>query len=170
MRDLVAAEDRAVEPVPRRTALGIVGTVAGLAQGALPTEAAEDGAAYTEGPEGLLFSDDKVGTGLEPIEGDVVTCNYEGSLVATGTRFDSAKFFTFGVGTGEVIRAWDLALVGGDSMPPMAVGGTRRIRVPAALAYGSRGAGCRPDPSGGKTCVIPPEADLDFTISLVKIK
>ena len=86
-RDLVAAEDRAVEPVPRRTALGIVGTVAGLAQGALPTEAAEDGAAYTEGPEGLLFSDDKVGTGLEPIEGDVVTCNYEGSLVATGTRY-----------------------------------------------------------------------------------
>ena len=42
----------------------------------------------------------------------------------------------------------------------MRVGGERVVRIPAALAYGARGAGCR---SAGD-CLIPPGADLDFTI------
>ena len=51
-------------------------------------------------------------------------------------------------------------------MPPLAVGGTRRLVVPAALAYGPRGAGCGKD----GTCVIPPDAPLEFTIELVSFK
>lgn len=50
-------------------------------------------------------------------------------------------------------------------MPPMRIGGTRKLRLPPALAYGSRGAGCR-----GGSCIIPPNASLDFTVTLKNIK
>ena len=46
-------------------------------------------------------------------------------------------------------------------MAPMRVGGERVVRIPAALAYGARGAGCR---GAGTDCLIPPGATLDFTI------
>jgi len=49
---------------------------------------------------------------------------------------------------------------GGDGMPAMAVGGTRRLVVPAALAYGERGAGG----------IIPPGAAMEFKIELLSIK
>jgi FKBP-type peptidyl-prolyl cis-trans isomerase len=45
-------------------------------------------------------------------------------------------------------------------MPAMAVGGTRRLVVPAALAYGERGAGG----------IIPPGAVMEFKIELLSIK
>jgi peptidylprolyl isomerase len=44
------------------------------------------------------------------------------------------------------------------------VGGTRVLQIPASLAYGSRGAGCR---SG--ECAIPPDASLTFTVELKSI-
>jgi len=75
------------------------------------------------------------------------------------------RFFVFGVGTGEVIKGWDVSILGAEDLPPMKVGGVRRVRIPSALAYGAGGAGC----SGG-TCAIPPDADLDFEIELVSIR
>ncbi len=38
------------------------------------------------------------------------------------------------------------------------------LHIPASLAYGSRGAGCR---SG--ECAIPPDASLTFTVELKSI-
>ena len=49
----------------------------------------------------------------------------------------------------------------------MAVGGVRRLYLPASLAYGAKGAGCKKDGSG---CAIPPGAPLEFTIELLSIK
>ena len=42
------------------------------------------------------------------------------------------KPFTFKIGTGEVIKGWDIGVLG------MSVGGERRITVPAKLGYGSK--------------------------------
>jgi hypothetical protein len=56
---------------------------------------------------------------------------------------------------------------GADGLPPMAVGGIRKLFLPPALAYGAKGAGCTKD---GSACVIPPEASLEFTIELLSIK
>jgi peptidylprolyl isomerase len=45
------------------------------------------------------------------------------------------------------------------------VGGTRVLVIPAALGYGSRGAGCR-----GGECIIDPGASLTFTVELKGFK
>jgi FKBP-type peptidyl-prolyl cis-trans isomerase len=58
------------------------------------------------------------------------------------------------VGTGQVIKGWDQGVVG------MKVGESRRLIIPADLAYGDGGAGG----------VIPPGATLVFDIDLIAIE
>ena len=58
------------------------------------------------------------------------------------------------MGAGEVIKGWDMGILGGDDIPPMKAGGKRRLIIPAALGYGERGAGG----------VIPPNATLIFDV------
>ncbi len=71
-------------------------------------------------------------------EGDKVTVHYGGFLM-DGKKFDSSfdrqKPFTFRLGVGEVIPGWDQGLIG------VCKGEERHLVVPAALAYGDRGAG-----------------------------
>jgi len=127
-------------------------------------------AARAEGENASFeYTDVVVGKGADPIAGvDVVKVNYKLSLGdgASG-HVDSAKFFVFGVGTGEVVKGFDIALCGdGDKVTPMRVGGVRTIRIPAQFAYGSRGAGC--DKAG--QCTIPPDADLMFQIELLEVR
>jgi len=79
-----------------------------------------------------------------------------GKLTSNGKTFDAnttGSPFQFVLGKGEVIKGWDLGVEG------MAVGGTRKIIVPANLAYGSRGA--PPD--------IPPNANLTFEVKLLNV-
>jgi len=127
-------------------------------------------AARAEGENASFeYTDVVVGKGADPIAGvDVVKVNYKLSLGERGATLDSAKFFVFGVGTGEVVKGFDIALCGslGDKVTPMRVGGVRTIRIPAQFAYGSRGAGC--DKAG--QCTIPPDADLMFQIELLEVR
>ncbi|KAJ2795485.1 peptidylprolyl isomerase fpr3, partial [Coemansia helicoidea] len=77
--------------------------------------------------------------------------------LTNGKVFDKntkGKPFWFRLGAGEVIKGWDVGIVG------MKKGGERRLTIPAAMAYGKRGA--PPD--------IPPNATLVFDIRLVEFK
>jgi len=108
--------------------------------------------------------EDVVGRGATPLVGvDVARVNYEVRLsdALGGGRVDGGKYFTFGVGTGEVVRGFD------EVVSTMRVGGKRRAVVSAALAYGDRGAGCN---SAGEGCRIPPGADLVFYVELLELR
>ena len=100
--------------------------------------------------------DTVAGTGTEVKAGDTVTVNYTGAVAATGTVFQSS------LDTGQpvafplanVIKGWT------DGIPGMKVGGTRRLLIPAAEAYGAN------PPTGSG---IPANADLVFDVQLIKI-
>lgn len=99
-----------------------------------------------------------VGTGAEVKAGDTVSVHYTGAIAATGEIFQSSKDFgtepiTFPLG--GVIKGWT------DGIPGMKVGGTRRLVIPAAQAYGAT-----PPPGSG----IPANADLVFDVELVAVK
>ena len=55
-----------------------------------------------------------------------------------GAVIDSSKNFTFRVGKGEVIRGWDVGVLG------MAVGGRRKLIVPPKAGYGGEDIGAGP--------------------------
>ena len=103
----------------------------------------------------LVIEDIQLGDGKEVVKGALITTQYNG-LLEDGRKFDSSydrgKPFQCVIGTGRVIRGWDIGLAG------MRVGGTRRLRVPAALGYGDRQVGR-----------IPPHADLHFEIELLEV-
>ena len=80
--------------------------------------------------------------------------SYVGKL-ENGKQFDAntgGKPFTFVLGRGEVIRGWDLGVEG------LAVGGERRLTIPAALAYGNQ-----------KLPGIPKGSTLKFDVKLVSV-
>ncbi|KAL8715676.1 MAG: hypothetical protein Q9225_006322 [Loekoesia sp. 1 TL-2023] len=83
---------------------------------------------------GVKIDDKKLGKGPACKKGNKVGMRYIGKL-QDGKVFDANKKgapFTFTLGTGEVIKGWDIGVAG------MSVGGERRIEVPANLAYGSK--------------------------------
>jgi hypothetical protein len=89
------------------------------------------------------------GAGPEAKPGDMLVVNYVGTF-SDGTEFDSStrpgrQPFRFVLGQGRVIKGWDQGLVG------MQVGGTRRLVIPPALAYGSKG---RPGVPAGSTLIF----------------
>jgi FKBP-type peptidyl-prolyl cis-trans isomerase FkpA len=104
---------------------------------------------------GLYLQDVRTGTGDEAVQGRQVTVNYTGWL-PNGTQFDSSVGrtpFKFTPGQGSVIQGWEEGIVG------MKVGGLRKLVIPSALGYGSRGAGG----------VIPPDSVLVFDVELLSI-
>ena len=106
----------------------------------------------------------KPGTGEAITAGKIAVVQYTGWLYeaaakdSKGRQFDSSRTlgqpFRFPVGAGQVIKGWDQGVVG------MKVGESRRLIIPADLAYGDSGAGG----------VIPPGATLVFDIDLVAIE
>ena len=108
-------------------------------------------------PSGLIYEDEVVGTGPEPVAGQHVTVHYVGTL-EDGTKFDSSRDrhepFEFTIGEGHVIKGWD------EGVMSMHVGGRRKLTIPPQLAYGSRGAGG----------VIPPNATILFDVELLGVK
>jgi peptidylprolyl isomerase len=110
-------------------------------------------------PDGLKYYDIKIGTGPNPKIGQTVSVQYTGTLV-DGTKFDSSydhggQPIDFAIGVGQVIKGWD------EGVPPMKVGGKRRLVIPGNLAYGE-------NPPPGSP--IPPNATLVFDIELVGVK
>ena len=104
----------------------------------------------------LAIEDLTPGTGKACVKGALITTHYTGWL-EDGTEFDSSwsrgKPFQCVIGTGRVIKGWDLGLMG------MQVGGKRRLRVPAHLAYGERQVGAH----------ITPHSNLLFEIELLEV-
>ncbi|MEI7893818.1 MAG: FKBP-type peptidyl-prolyl cis-trans isomerase [Myxococcales bacterium] len=109
------------------------------------------------GAAGLQIQEITPGAGTATAKsGDRVRVHYAGTLV-DGTEFDSSRKrgdpITFTLGSGQVIRGWDLGITG------MRVGQRRKLTIPQGLAYGDRG---RPG--------IPPNATLVFDVELVGIE
>ena len=101
----------------------------------------------------LQTEDITVGSGATVIPGATVTVNYTGAVAATGIIFQtSSQPVTFGLK--EVIPGWT------QGIPGMKVGGTRRLLIPADLAYGAN------PPSGSG---IPANAPLVFDVTVTKI-
>jgi FKBP-type peptidyl-prolyl cis-trans isomerase len=100
--------------------------------------------------------DTKVGTGAVVKAGDTVTVDYTGAVAATGIIFqsslDSGQQATLSLS--QVIPGWS------QGIPGMKVGGTRRLLIPASLAYGAN------PPSGSG---IPANAALVFDVTVHKI-
>jgi FKBP-type peptidyl-prolyl cis-trans isomerase len=107
---------------------------------------------------GLQYVDEKIGDGATPQPGQTVTVNYIGVTKSNGLEFENSyKTGTpidFKLGLGQVIPGWE------EGLATMKEGGKRKLIIPSQLAYGRQG---RP-PS------IPPNADLEFQVELVKVK
>ena len=107
--------------------------------------------------------DTEVGTGAEAVYGSQVEVHYTGWLYDPkapnlhGAKFDSSRTsgnpFTFQVGGRQVIKGWDLGVVG------MKVGGKRTLMIPSYLGYSTAGSGA-----------IPPNTHLVFDIELLSVK
>ena len=104
----------------------------------------------------LEIIDTEVGNGPEVQPGATVTVHYTGALVKNGIIFQSShdfgKSITFPLD--GVIAGWT------QGVPGMKVGGTRRLIIPAEMAYGASS----PAPN------IPAHSDLVFDIELLDIK
>jgi FKBP-type peptidyl-prolyl cis-trans isomerase len=97
--------------------------------------------------------------------GDTVDVHYVGRLGGTqlsdwlslAKEFDSSRGrdvpFTFLVGASQVIRGWDLGMVG------VKAGGVRKLVIPSTDAYGSKGV----------PPVVPPNSTLIFEVEVLKI-
>ncbi|MEK7594628.1 MAG: FKBP-type peptidyl-prolyl cis-trans isomerase [Patescibacteria group bacterium] len=96
------------------------------------------------------------GTGTEVKAGATVTVDYTGAVAATGVIFQSSK------DTGQPVSFPLSGVIAGWSqgIPGMKEGGTRRLLIPAALAYGA-------NPPAGSG--IPANADLVFDVTLHSI-
>lgn len=103
----------------------------------------------------LEIIDTVEGSGDEVPAGATITAHYTGALVADGTIFQSSHDFgnPISFGLDQVIKGWTVGV------PGMKVGGTRRLVIPAEMAYGASS----PAPN------IPANSALVFDIELAAI-
>ena len=106
--------------------------------------------------EQIEITDIVLGEGKAVVKGALITAQYTGWL-EDGTKFDSSydrgQAFQCVIGTGRVIKGWDIGLMG------MKVGGKRKLTIPSKLAYGDAGSPPK----------IPGKATLVFDIELLSI-
>jgi peptidylprolyl isomerase len=105
----------------------------------------------------LEITDIHIGEGREAVKGALLFVHYTGFL-DDGSKFDSShdrgKPFQFVIGTGRVIKGWDLGVMG------MREGGKRKLYIPSKLAYGERQIGN----------IIKPNSNLHFEIELLEVR
>lgn len=106
-------------------------------------------------PSGVEVTHITAGKGAKPTASNTVKVHYEGKL-ANGKVFDSSykdgQPISFPLD--RVIKCWT------EGVQTMQVGGKAKLHCPAKTAYGAAGAGG----------VIPPNADLTFTVELLGIE
>ncbi|MBK7139459.1 MAG: FKBP-type peptidyl-prolyl cis-trans isomerase [Bacteroidetes bacterium] len=107
-------------------------------------------------PDGIYYTIESKGTGLNPLPKDYVSVNYTGFLL-NGTQFSSSKTnnkpFAFQLGIGKVIQGWEKGI------PLFKAGGKGKLFIPAQLAYGNQAYGQ----------FIPPNAPLMFDVELLTV-
>ena len=137
-----------------------VAAAIGLLTVIVPPALAQEGKT-TELPDGLKYTETKIGDGGVAEKGLIVGGQYTGWLYKNGNRgaeFDSSskagKPINFKLGAGQVIPGWDEGIAG------MKIGGKRTLIIPPALAYGAKGA----------NGIIPPNATLIFDVELVSAR
>jgi FKBP-type peptidyl-prolyl cis-trans isomerase FkpA len=134
-------------------ALGCVASTHLMAQpDALAAAAKEKGAITTA--SGLVYVSLKDGAGESPLATQTVKVHYRGTF-PDGKEFDSSykRSEPTSFPLNRVIPCWT------EGVQRMKVGGKAKLTCPAAIAYGSKGAGG----------VIPPNATLQFEIELLGI-
>ena len=111
-------------------------------------------------PDGLKYTDLKVGKGAMPRAGQKAVVHYTGTFL-DGKKFDSSRDtgtpfeFVLGArGPGGVIKCWN------EAVATMRVGGRRKLVCPPRLAYGEH----------GYPPVIPPNTTLNFDVELLGVK
>lgn len=109
----------------------------------------------TDNVPSLQVVDLVVGTGAEAKAESTITAHYTGALAKDGTIFQSSK------DTGQPFTSPLSGLIKGwqQGIPGMKEGGTRRLIIPAELAYGAQA-------TGG----IPANSNLVFDIELQKVQ
>jgi len=117
----------------------------------LAKAAAEPGAVKTA--SGLVYREERPGTGKSPLATDTVKVNYRGTLT-NGTEFDSSykRNEPASFPLNHVIKCWT------EGLQKMKVGGKAVLVCPAELAYGDQ-----PPPG------IPPGSTLIFEIELLEV-
>jgi FKBP-type peptidyl-prolyl cis-trans isomerase len=121
---------------------------AGLSAAPSGATAAHPPATIVTTASGLRWQTLVVGSGAQPGEADSVLVSYEGKL-ADGTVFDRSSAPT-------VLPVAALVPGFSEALQLMTKGGRYRIWIPPQLGYGAEGAGG----------VIPPNAELEFTVDL----
>jgi len=106
----------------------------------------------------LQTTDLTIGSGAAAKQGDCLIVKYYGTLASDGKKFDEnftqPTGLAFTLGEGQVIPGWDQGLEG------IKAGGTRRLVIPASLAYGDQ------SPSAD----IPANSALVFVVKLLRIQ
>ncbi len=126
-----------------------------------PTQKTDSPSGVTVQPSGIQGLGIEVltpGTGdMIAVNGKTISVDYTG-MFTDGKVFDSSiprgEPLTITLGKGQVIRGWDLGIVG------MKVGEKRRLTIAPELAYGE----------AGFPGAIPPNSTLVFEITLKAIK
>lgn len=104
-------------------------------------------------PSGVIYREERAGTGLSPKASDTVSVNYRGTLT-NGTEFDSSykRNMPFVTPLTRVIPCWT------EGVQKMRAGGKAMLTCPAEVAYGDQG-------QQG----IPPGSTLIFEVELLAV-
>mmetsp|Transcript_42276 Transcript_42276/g.82991 ORF Transcript_42276/g.82991 Transcript_42276/m.82991 type:complete len:244 (+) Transcript_42276:91-822(+) len=84
---------------------------------------------------GVKYEDIVIGDGATAKNSSLLMVRYQLKGGKFGAVLDSSKGFTFRLGKGEVVRGWDIGLLG------MREGGRRKLIVPPRAGYGSQDIG-----------------------------
>lgn len=117
----------------------------------------KSGKLKTDSKDGIEIIVHNEGEGAAIENGKTAVMTYYGVLKSTGAEFDNSykkgRTFSFTAGRGEVIKGWDVGLIG------LKKGGSATLFIPYDMAYGEAG---RPG--------IPEKSDLVFYVEVDDVK